>query len=491
MVTLTDRGRDVVVVVGSLVALAVALWIVTPMLGRAWSRDGLVFNAVYAVVVGILGLDIDVAVALPAGVVAGWLVLFAADGYKTLQGIILGLIGGPVFLVSLQRLGLWWETVAWANYWWAVCGGLGGGVVTGAIGSEAGTDFDLDLRRFPAATAALYLSLSAVVVVAFLEAHLEYTSPLVWNLRAERAVTGPIGSVTVRTEELIVDAIGSVTLVTVLGIFTQYSSDTTVRIVGPSGPSRANVLGGLFAHADASDEYRGVGATVDSAATYLNDAKNADSREDLPTEPEASAFKFRRGPFKRQKIVRAEAHLPPEAHEIRSLRERAERRRTRRWRAVHYLGRGIGLAIPNQLMEGRRDGGQFLTRIERSDVLLLTVPFEELLEETEDVSDMGSSRDRVGESYLERYANLCEIYRDDPGTDVVVVITGAARARELLGRRKDSVVSLSPRGASDLDDLAELLGIGGCTVHPFDREFDGDGPKYTDAKWAEGVLRRI
>lgn len=465
---LTEGGRDGVVVLGALAALGASLWVVTPMLVEAWDQGGVVHHTVYWVVEGVLGENIDVAVVFPTGLLVGLLLLFVADEYKLIQGLVLGVFGLPSLVLLLQRRSVWQEEVAWAAHWPAGVVGLFVGVGVGLLKYRTRTE--RDLRRFPIAAGLLYAVPALVVIVAFLEVHVLGTSPIVWNKQTEQLATQP-ASFALTADRLVRDLLGSAVLIAVLGVFTQYSSNTTIRVVSPEGPSKGILLGGLFSHAAENDEYRGVAGPLDAeeGTKPLKHAADADSREEIPTDLGSAAFKFRRDrPLSRRKVVRVDTHRPPTESRVKKLEKRADRRGTWRWKAVHYVGRALRLAVPNWLVGGRSEPVRFLDRLDRADVLLLVVPFEEMVDESvETLEDVDTGL------YTEHYDRLCAAYADVPGKRVVVVVTGAERAKDVMGGGGEAIVLIP--GHEDLDDLAEGLGIGACTLLPFDRQFDDGG----------------
>lgn len=476
---LTEGECDAVVVLGALVALGASLWVVTPMLVEAWDQEGVVHHTVYWVVEGLLGFNIDVAAVFPTGLLAGLILLFVADEYKLIQGLVLGVFGLPSLVLLLQRRSVWQSEVAWATYWPAGVIGLFVGVGVGLLKYRTRTE--RDLRRFPIAAGLLYAVPALVVIVAFLEVHVFGASPIVWNKQTEQLATQP-ASIALTADRLARDLLGSAVLIAVLGVFTQYSSNTTIRVVSPEGPSKGVLLGGLFGHAEESDEYSGVAGPIDAdeGTEPLRDAKRADSREAVPTDLGPAAFKFRRDrPLSRRKVVRVDTHRPPTESKVEKLEKRANRRGTWYWKAVHYVGRALRLAVPNWLVGGRSEPIRFLDRLDRADVLLLVVPFEEMVDESTD-----SLEDVDTNWYTEHYDRLCAAYADVPGKRVVVVVTGAERARDVMN--DGEAVVLVP-DHDDLDDLAEGLGIGACTLLPFDRQFDDDG----GSDGADDVLEKL
>ncbi|AXG08372.1 hypothetical protein [Haloplanus rubicundus] len=485
-IRLTERGRDVFVVLGSLLVIGVSLWLVAPMLAAAWTRDAFVWNATYLVVEGLLGQDIDIAVVGPTGMLLIWIVLFATDGYKTTQGLILLFFGFPAFVALLWLEGVWLEEVSWLDHWWAGLLGIVVGVLTGILRGSTGTD--LDPRQFPAATAGLYLVTALVLFVGFWEVHLDYTSPWLWNRRTEQLATGPVGEVSFRTAGLARDILGSLLLIGVLGVFTQYSSNTTIRVVSPSDVAGTLLLGGLFAYAEDDDDYSGVAGTADSesGARDLKKVVRADSRDDVSDDIGPAEFKFRRGGwFSRRKVIRLDIHDPPQPGDVEYLETKAERRKKWYWKAGSYVSVALRMAVPNWLRPGRGREQLFLARLDRADVLLLVVPFDELVdpddEKLNDVDPPAGYGDN--DPYTELYDRIGEAYEDVPNKDVVVVLTGSETARELLERQEGSSVTLQP-GSADLDKVAGAVGIEECTVRAFDCVLEDD----TDPSGADDIL---
>lgn len=487
------ESRDWAVVVGSAVGLAGGLVVIAGMLNGAWARDALAYNLVYLIVEGVLGGDIDLAVVFPTGVLLAWLGLFVLDGYKQVQAVILP-AAFPVFLGLLWWQGVWFTgEVGWLTYWWALLLGVVAGLVTGTLRKVSETRVGgvaVDLRRYPDASLGLYLIPSFVVVVGFLEAHLSYTTPALWNhgtdeLVAQVGATVDAG-LAVETGGLFVDLIGSLVVVVVLAVFTQYRTNRTIRVVSPSDTAMAALVGGLFGLVKSSPDYEGGDVTVDcppAGMDYLDAAADAERRDDLPPDREAAEFKFREdGLLKRQRVVHVDTHRPPrDLKYVEALEARAERRGSRLGKAIHYLRGAVRLAVPNWWLARRGHTTQFVSRLDRADVLLLVVPFDELADASwDDIDDVDPEPGRASVShpeqddrisYLEAYDRICAAYTDVPNKEIIAVVTGIETAADELF--EGAAVSWTP-GSPTVEALADALGIGACRVFVFDRRFDDD-----------------
>jgi hypothetical protein len=495
MVDVTERGREVATVVGAMIVILVALAQVTRMMGEAWQRRDLVFNAVHFVF-GTLGLNIDVAVVFPVGVVLAWLVLFMIDGHKTVQGLVLLFVALPTFLVTLSQRGEWIGTVDWQGYWWVLGMGALVGVLIGGFGAKQANRWDL--RRFPTASKALYLVVALTAVVAFLEYHLEYASPLLWNLQTEQLTTQPFGPVSFDGESVLVNAVSTLALVVVFNVFTKYSDSTTMLVIGPATDAKANLVGGLYNHSQGRGAYSGVqpiAETDPTGAQQLNDATEARSRGDLPDELDAVAFKFREGgPLNRRKIVRVDSHRPPRRMQVTRLESRVDRRRTHAGRLVHYLSCGLQLLLPEWFLDRMRSNAeQFLVRIDQANTLLLVVPFEDLIDreryDAGEYEQLSEVVDTTSE-YLQAYRRLCSMYRDVPGREVFVVVTGAAEAGTMMQAEEgwiDGPVIF--RDDAFREAVADLLDVDQCAVLPYDRQFDEHGDE--EIRGADAVLDHV
>jgi hypothetical protein len=495
MPDVSERGRAVATVLGAMAVILLALTRVTGMMGDAWQHRQLVFNAVHFLF-GSLGLNIDVAVVFPAGVIAAWLVLFMLDGHKTIQGLVLLFVALPTFLVTLSRRGEWIGTVDWLRYGWSFGLGAVVGLVTGGLGAKGGNRWDL--RRFPTASKALYAVVSLAAVVAFVEFHLAYTSPILWNLQTGELSTRPIGPVSLRGGSLVLDAVSTAALVVVLNLFTQYSDSTTMLVVGPdeATEAKAKLVGGLYNHAQGRGKYSGVQPIADAdptGARRLNDATTARSEAALPDDVGTVAFKFREaGPLNRRNVVRVDSHRPPRSMQATRLENRVETRRTAAGRVAHYLSRGVQLLLPGWLLDRfRSDAGQFLERLDGANTLLLVVPFGSLVDrERYEAGEYETLADVVDTSaeYLQVYDRLCSMYRDVPGHETVVVVTGAVELREMLTAEQDGAGGPIVFHADEFrDEVAAILGLEHCTVLPFDRGFE----RGETVKGAGAVLDRI
>ncbi|WP_299334485.1 sulfite exporter TauE/SafE family protein [Haloplanus sp.] len=497
MVDVSARGREVITVLGAMLIIIVAFAQATRMMGEAWQSRDLVFNVAY-LVTGSIGVNIDVAVVFPAGVVGAWLVLFMLDGHKTVQGLVLLFVAVPAFLWTLSRRGEWIETVDWLGYWWAFLAGAFIGLVSGGFGSKRANRWDL--RRFPTASKALYAVVSVTALVAFAEFHLTYASPILWNLQTGQVTTQAVGPVSVRGESLLVNTVSVVALVVVFNVFTKYSDSTTMLVLGPdtAGTAKANLVGGLYNHAQGHDAYRGVQPIADAdpiGAQQLNDATEARSRADLPEDIESTAFKFRRGgPLNRRTVVRVDSQRPPGRTQVTRLEDRVGKRRTVVGRGIQYLSRGARLLLPGWLRDGlRSNADQFLTRIDRANTLLLVVSFDDLVDRDRyEAGTYQSLSDVVDDTAecLHVYDRLCAMYRDVPGHEVCVVVTGAVEIREMLMAAENGADGPIVFHADEFrEDVADLIGVDHCTVLPFDRRFDEqEGEKI---KGADAVLRSV
>ena len=276
-------------------------------------------------------------------------------------------------------------------------------------------------------------------------------------------------------------------VVVVLAVFTQYRTNRTIRVVSPSDTAMAALVGGLFGLVKSSPDYEGGDVTADCAPAgmdYLDEAADAERRDDLPRDCEAAEFKFREdGLLKRQRVVHVDTHRPPrDLKYVEALEARAKRRGSRLGQAIHYVRGGVRLAVPNWWLARRGHTTQFVSRLDRADVLLLVVPFDELADASwDDIDDADPEPGRAGVShperddrisYLEAYDRICAAYADVPNKEVIAVVTGieAAAADELF---EGAAVSWTP-GSPTVEALADALGIDGCRVFVFDRRFEDD-----------------
>lgn len=155
-----EIGRVGLLVVG----LVVTTSFVATMMDRAWESEGIGFAAAHWLS-DAFGVHIDVVVAVPVGIVVGWLLLLALDRSKRIQAPAILLLS-TVFVGILLLLGRFW-IVDWRGQFPIV---VTGAVVAAAVASAPA------LRsgriEFPIASVGLYTVALALVAFGLVDAFL-------------------------------------------------------------------------------------------------------------------------------------------------------------------------------------------------------------------------------------------------------------------------------------------------------------------------------
>ena len=489
------RGTDSLLTERRLVVLSVIVTLVTVvpvtrMLGEAWDQQDLVFNLVWAVTTT-LGVDIDVAVVFPVGLVVGWLVLFGLDDYKRVQGVIL-LAAVPVGVLTLAGMNKWVGTVSWVALAPVLVVGV---VLAGGVGTLSGRrNRKTGRREFPLAPRMLYAVAVVATLVGFVERHLRYDSPIVVD-RATGAVTGgPIGPVGIVVEGIAVDLVASVAFLVVLSWFVQYDNRSDVLVVRPDGHD-GELAETRFLAATmqvAWREYDAV-ATGPGEGSFYTDVQTVESEADVVevngTRPSTVSFRFTTGGLlSRRTVVESKGYAPPSGRDLDRIDGRIDRASGPLGTARSLLSRPLSLLVPRRLRALlASDPARFVTRVATADAVVLLAPVPDRINEYA-LEEGETSFDAVvtdAPDYVERYRDLCRAYSGHPRTDVFVVATGANAVADFYEQTTDRLPRL------DSDDFAafvgeKVLGIGGCDVVPVDDAFDDDGPQGIDR-----VLRRL
>jgi hypothetical protein len=230
---------DVLLLVGSTLAVVATVTPLTDMLVRAWTAEGFGHTVVWAVV-DATPLTLESAVVLPLGIAAGLVAMFALDRTKLVQALLLVAAAGPL-LATVWYNGLWFGgRIDWvANAPWGAAGLLVGALIGTADKTIAAlTDRDalgVGRREFPVAAGALFVAAVGFAVVGFLDAALS------------------AGGSAVTTA---VDLAVSVAFVGFVGFLIQYRDRRDVAVLSPNRSAETLVICGLFAYVD--DRYRTV-----------------------------------------------------------------------------------------------------------------------------------------------------------------------------------------------------------------------------------------
>ena len=207
------------------VALLIGAVLYTELLVTAWYRGASGRQLVVALSRQ-SPIGINAWVVGPAGVVAGWLVVFLFDRSKKLQAVLLAFAAAP-FLAVVRGSGAW-GTGVWLTSWPWFFPGLAVGVATAVGTSRLLTDHHI--REFPGAVGLLTVTAVVVAVVGVYDAHLTRATAL---------------------GEMLRHGGGSAMFLAVLVVFVQYQDRDDVLVVAPDdGTSATTVLAALYDHVD-------------------------------------------------------------------------------------------------------------------------------------------------------------------------------------------------------------------------------------------------
>lgn len=413
---MSSRPREFGEVVLYFLVVGVTTPTVTRTLSQAYDDRELVFETVLFVI-ETLGVNIDLAVVLPAWILVGWVILFALDEYKQLQRVLIGL-AAVVFVWRLSLLGKWVETVSWGLYWWGAVIGLVVGLLTGL--RKAMLPQGEGRRSFPAAARYLYGAVYVAVVVGLLEYYIDF------------------GSFALETGRSLFPLPASLLFLVAINEFVRYSDKREVVIIGGNTVPRASFIGGLFTAT--RERYDDVSTTGGTGEVFLTKAANRKSKEDLERldVPEAVQFQFASDSLlPRRVIVDASQYTPPSERELASIRQRVEQSGDTWVRML--VRRGLVALLPHRLFES--SSRRTVERIVTADTVLLLAPMsdfvnERALEESERNVEWESLLRRDPPQYLDTYRELCEGCGENK--EILIVATEADAAMDVYERKENT-----------------------------------------------------
>ena len=387
---------DVLLLVGSTIAVVATVTPLTGMLVRAWTAEGFGHTVVWAVV-DATPLTLESAVVLPLGIAAGLLAVFALDRTKLVQALLLVAAAGPL-LATVWYNGLWFGgRIDWiANAPWGVAGLLVGALVGTADKALAAlTDRDalgVGRREFPLAAGALFAAAVGFAVVGFLDATLSGT--------ASAATTA-------------VDLAVSVAFVGFVAFLIQYRDRRDVAVLSPNRSAETLVVCGLFAHVD--DRYRTVVSAGEAELNRLS--SNLAAGRTVPAATDEIAFNVHAGGwFDNWTSVSASGYANRHLLDEQVARAAESTDGGRASLLAHRFRRAVTRETPLTFVD------QLLT----FDVVLLVVPLDQ--DPTRRAFDPEVDDDEVGTAaFLDRYRRFVEATRGRDPT-VVVVATGGETA---------------------------------------------------------------
>ena len=388
---------DVLLLVGSTIAVVATVTPLADMLVRAWTAEG-VGRAAVRLVVETTPLTLESAVVFPLGIGAGLLAVFALDRTKFVQALLLVLAAGPL-LATVWFNGLWFGgRIDWvANAPWGIAGLVVGALVGTADKALAAlTDRDalgVGRREFPLAAGALFAAAVGFAVVGFLDATVS-------------------GTASAATDA--VDLAVAVAFVGFVGFLIQYRDRRDVAVLSPNRSAETLVVCGLFAHVDG--RYRTV---VSAGRSDLNRlSSNLAAGRTVPATTDEIAFNVHAGGwFDNWTAVStsgyANRHLLDEqvARTVESTDDGGR---------ASLLGHRVRRAVT------RETPLTFVDRLLTYDVVLLAVPLDE--EPVRRAFDPDADEETIGQvAFLDRYRRFIEATRGRDPT-VVVVATGGEAA---------------------------------------------------------------
>ncbi|ESP86809.1 hypothetical protein [Candidatus Halobonum tyrrellensis] len=258
------RNREKFLLVGYAIAILIFASLLSPMLGQAWQRAELT-RALFQTRL-LIGLSLEIIAVVLVSLFFGLLGLMILDTKKRFQGVLL-FVGSIVGLLALSSMGLLLPNIdLFGNIQWVAAGLVVGGVVGGGR-----SILDVNSngpREFRSASRAVYFLLSALMVVGFLEYHLEYPFPL--EIARNEVVMEPVASefaVVGESSELLMNAVLVGAFIVTTKRFVQYDAERDFFVLGPTGSGKSLFLVG--AYLEALERF-----TQDDSETPLNPSQD-------------------------------------------------------------------------------------------------------------------------------------------------------------------------------------------------------------------------
>lgn len=436
-----ERRRELLSLMVVFLVVGVCSLRVGAVLEWAWQGRGIGYSVVLAVVGQ---ANFDLVIILPAGLVLGWVALFALDRTKRAQRymvlVAVVLIVGSVVFVHDR----WVEYVDWVGNWPLLLAGAVLGLVAGAVPQLPRSRRS---REFPVAAFGLFFVAAVFSVVGYFDVYLFATEPINPSTTGvlPEPGTGP-GAV--------VDAVVTVGFILSMGTFVLYNDRLDVVVLSGNEGLGMKVLTGLF---DVTQDGSSDPKTSASRAAENKLSGHAPARV-------GEAFLRARGkiasgsrpapPEKRVEFV----YLPPVAFsrwirisavplqldqltagEVRTLSERAAYQgpatRITGWllKPLDRVLTRIGAA------ETRLPVGE----LQRADVLILVASTEDIRGYTTETTP--SIADLEPPEYTSRFVELCRAVSED--TKRIIVLTDAEWALDVYeAEQREADVKLTDEG---------------------------------------------
>ncbi|GGM69029.1 hypothetical protein J2752_002000 [Halarchaeum rubridurum] len=242
-----QQNSEKVVLAVYMAAIVVFAALLTPMLGDAWRGGGLtrfLFRTRLLV-----GLSLDVIASALLGLYFGFLLLMVVDTKKRLQGVLL-FAGSVIALIILSGMGLLLPNIdsisnlPWIAIGLAASAFLGGGRTLSNITSGG-------VLEFRGASKAIYYILTAVVVLSFVEFHLEYQLPV--SITAGGISLPPNFSPRIQiiggAQQIIFHTILVTGFVVTARRFVTYDAEQDFFVLGPKASGKSLLLVGSYLEA--------------------------------------------------------------------------------------------------------------------------------------------------------------------------------------------------------------------------------------------------
>lgn len=423
-----SKRREVAVTIGSFIVLLATTIPVTRMLGRGWDVQGFTYTFVHSLV-DAAGVDIDVAVIIPAGIAFTWLIMFSLDTTKRVQALLTWVIAVPLFLGALYLQGKWFSTVSWIErgYWF-----IPAVLIGGAVGSYSRV-IESRYKLFPMAARGLY-GLTAIATVA---------------LFIDLLING-----TVELPSTVLYLVASVSFLFVLNQFTQYKDDREVTLVSSDPAVETDVLAGLFG--TARNRFDGISLVNPES---LNSAISVENEfVDTPV-----GFQYRhpdRWIFAPLITVHTRGFRLSDIDDnkdeiIRRIQSESNATvRIRRFLKRHCLSmfpKFVRSGVVNVTDRYPTPTERLLTLMSERDVIMLAASYDELRDEEGNPTDIAA-----------QFAQICRWYRGPTGTEVLVTITNGEHAVEDY---KNEEMKSTVLGSQEVRDFVRSRAeIGDCSV---------------------------
>lgn len=240
------HNREKFMLVVYAIAILVFASLLSPMLGQAWQRSGVVRTLFRTRL--LVGISLEIIAIILVSLFFGLLGLMIMDTKKRLQGVLL-FAGGVIGILALSSMGLLLPNIdLFGNLQWVATGLILGGVVGGGR-----TLFDFDTngpREFRSASRVVYFILTTLVIVGFAEYHLQYPFPV--EVTSEGIVMGTVSSgisVVGGPTELVMNAVLVGAFVATTKRFVQYDAQRDFFVLGPTGSGKSLFLVGAYLEA--------------------------------------------------------------------------------------------------------------------------------------------------------------------------------------------------------------------------------------------------